>query len=283
MTDSLAEINARLEGIREIGMVVNAMRGIAASRAQHARNQLEAVDHFESTVVTAIERALTHFLPAKHETESTRARPALLLFCAEQGFAGAFNEHLLDSISAELNGAELFLVGTRGGVLARERGIVPDWSIAMSSRSSAIPKLAITIVEALFAKIATGRINRMDAAFNRWESGQGQVIQRRALFPLDMKIFSKSVATTPPLLNLAAEELLQRLVEDYIYAQICNMALHAFAAENQARMEAMDSASHQIEKQLADLQARQRHARQEEITSEIIELSSGETAMRDPL
>ena len=65
-----------------------------------------------------------------------------------------------------------------------------------------------------------------------------------------------------------------------MHAQLCNTALHAFAAENEARMEAMASARSQIERQLSVLQASQRIVRQEEITAEIIELAAGETASR---
>jgi F-type H+-transporting ATPase subunit gamma len=54
--------------------------------------------------------------------------------------------------------------------------------------------------------------------------------------------------------------------------------LHAFAAENQARMEAMAAARKQVERQLSRLRARQRLVRQEEITAEVIELASGEAA-----
>ena len=70
------------------------------------------------------------------------------------------------------------------------------------------------------------------------------------------------------------------LTADYLHAQLCNAALHAFAAENEARMEAMAAAHNQIERQLSSLRATQRLVRQEEITAEIIELAAGETASR---
>jgi F-type H+-transporting ATPase subunit gamma len=83
-----------------------------------------------------------------------------------------------------------------------------------------------------------------------------------------------------PLLNLSCEALLSELTANYMHAQLCNAALHAFAAENEARMEAMASAHNQIERQLSSLQATQRRIRQDEITAEIIELATGETASR---
>ena len=57
--------------------------------------------------------------------------------------------------------------------------------------------------------------------------------------------------------------------------QLCHAALHAFAAENEARMASMASARNQIEQQLAELGLIQRIVRQEDITAEIIELAAG--------
>jgi F-type H+-transporting ATPase subunit gamma len=100
------------------------------------------------------------------------------------------------------------------------------------------------------------------------------------LFPLDQSAFPRPLETRLPLLNLAPDALLIELTADYVYAQLSNAALHAFAAENEARMEAMASAHRQIEHQLSELQTTQRIVRQEEITAEIIELAAGETASR---
>jgi F-type H+-transporting ATPase subunit gamma len=105
-------------------------------------------------------------------------------------------------------------------------------------------------------------------------------VKRRRLFPFDATQFPRPSDTNAPLLNLAPEALLRGLTADYLHAQLCNAALHAFAAENEARMESMAAARNQIERQLSELQATQRHVRQEEITAEIIELAAGETASR---
>jgi hypothetical protein len=59
------------------------------------------------------------------------------------------------------------------------------------------------------------------------------------------------------------------LAADYMHALLCEAALHAFAAENEARMEAMAAARNQIERKLSTLQAPRRLIRQEEITAEV--------------
>jgi F-type H+-transporting ATPase subunit gamma len=278
MTERLAEISARIDGTRQLGAIVNAMRGIAAARALQARNQLAAVETYAATIAAAIGRTLALIPPARPDTAPRAARPALILFCAEQGFAGAFSERVLDAAGADLATSELFLIGTRGAAVASERGVEPGWKTAMPWHAPGIPKLADGVAEALYAHIATGGIDRLDAVFARWQASHGVHIERRRLFPLDLSGFSRPGGVLAPLINLKPDALLAELTAAYMHAQLCDAALHAFAAENEARMEAMAAARGQIERQLADLQARQRQVRQEEITAEIIELAAGETA-----
>lgn len=281
MTGRLAEVSARIDGVRQLGAVVNAMRGIAAARAQQARRQLLAVDSYAATIAAAIGRVVALAPPALPSVARTSGRPALVLFCAEQGFAGAFSERVFDAVSADLSSSDLFLIGSRGATAGAERGIDADWKSAMPSHPDGVPKLADRITEALYARIATAEIDRLDAVFSQWRPVGGVHVERRRLFPIDLSVFPPPADTNAPLLNLPATTLLSGLTADYMHAQLCKAALHAFAAENEARMEAMASARRQIERQLAALQATQRLVRQDEITAEIIELAAGETAMSD--
>ena len=84
-----------------------------------------------------------------------------------------------------------------------------------------------------------------------------------------------------PTTNLPAPVLLEELGADYLHAQLCNAALHAFAAENEARMAVMTSAQAQIKRELETLEMTQRQVRQEAITAEIIEIAAGEMAGRE--
>ena len=281
MTERLSDINARIDGIRQLGAVVNAMRGIAAARAQQARGELLAVDSYAGTIAIAIGRTLP-LIPTGHEPAAAprSARPALVLFAAEQGFAGAFSERVLDAVGTEGAASEVFLIGTRGHAIAAERGVRVAWHTAMPSHSSGIPKLAERISEALYARFASGAIDRLEVVFSQWQPAHGLAVERRRLFPLDLTGFPRPSHADAPILNLAPGPLMIALAADYVHAQLCRTALHAFAAENEARMEAMTLAHSQIERQLATLQAGQRIVRQQEITAEIIELAAGEMASR---
>lgn len=279
MADRLADVTARLEGIRQLGTVVNAMRGIAAARAQQARGQLAAVDFYAATIAAAIGQALA-LVPADQAGVRRPVRPALVLFCAEQGFAGAFSERVLDAAGADLGTTELFLVGTRGGMVAAERRLGTVWRGAMPAHVPGVPKFADRLAGALYSRIAAG-VDRLDVLFSRWQPGRGLSVVRSCLFPCDLTAFPVPAGAGPPLAHLATEPLLRALTADYLHARLCHAALHAFVAENEARMETMAAARRQIDRTLTGLQATQRRVRQDEITAEIIELAAGESAIAE--
>ena len=96
--------------------------------------------------------------------------------------------------------------------------------------------------------------------------------------PFDFDRFAPDPSLVPPLTTLAPSELLGKLVEEYVFAELCEAATLSFAAENEARMRAMIVAHEHVEDRLRQLVAQSHQLRQEEITSEIIELAAGTAA-----
>jgi F-type H+-transporting ATPase subunit gamma len=310
MTERLADISARIEGVRALGAVVNAMKGIAAARAHMARDEVLAVDSYAATIAGAIaliqpviRRVIRPVIQPSDAAQTgpppAGDRPALLVFCAEQGFAGAFSERVLDSLDADLNPAALFLIGTRGLSIAKARGLTPQWSAPLPSHTPGLPKLADKITRAIYAAVAQGRrgtgaqersragaqgsIDSLDVVFTTWHSGRPSV-ERQRLFPIDLANLANRPPHGPlshgPLTQLPDAALIEALGQEYFNALVCKAALHAFAAENEARMQAMTSAGSQIARELETFQATLRRVRQEAITAEIIELGTGAATAR---
>lgn len=275
MTERLADITARIDGIRQLGAVVNAMKGIAAARAHVARTQVTAVDGYAATIAAAMSRVLgpdRTLSTATHESGS--GKPGLLVFGAEQGFAGAFSERVLDGVVA--GPTTIFLIGTRGLSVATARGLKPYWTAPLPSHTQGVPKLADRITTAIYDAVAEGRIDSLDVISTEWDAGRPTLIRQR-LFPIDLTDLPPATQDRP-LMQLPEATLIAALGQDYFNAQVCKAALHAFAAENEARMQAMSSAGTQIARELETFEATLRRVRQEAITAEIIELGTGATA-----
>lgn len=283
MADRLADVVTQIRNVHQLEAVVTAMRGIAASRAQKSWSLLAGIEAYTAVISRAIGRALS-LLPsdAAAAPPVRRAKPGLILFCAEQGFAGAFSERVLDAAAAEIGDAVSLIVGTRGAMIAGERGVKPQRSIPMVAQVDAIPAFANRLADALYGYIAAGVIAEVDIVFPRTVSGGGIRIDRHSLFPVDFRRFALPIGQQAPVTTLAAQPLLERLAAEYLYAQLCEAAMHAFEAENEARMMAMASAKTNIETKLAGLSQRERQVRQEEITTEIIELATGAQALTGP-
>ena len=281
MTQRLADVVRQIQSVRQLEAVVTAMRGIAASQAQKGRSLLSGIDAYSKVISRAIGQALTLLPPDMAAAPPLRrARLGLILFCAEQGFAGAFSERILDAAAVDISGATCLVVGTRGAVVANERGIKPAWSAPMATRTDTIPSFANRLADALYGYVATGHIAKVDILFSRSASGGGIQIDRHSLLPIDFGRFARPVDRQPPLTTLAPQLLLERLASEYVYAQLCEAAMHALEAENEARMMAMASAKSNIGTKLTALSQRERELRQEEITTEIVELAAGAEASR---
>lgn len=274
MTERLADLSARIDGVQQLGAVVNAMKGIAAARAHVAQVQVTTVDNYVANVAAAMSSIIRPSAsPTEAKTENDPSKLGLLVFCAEQGFAGAFSERMLDSLDNDYNPANLFLIGTRGVSIANARGIVRAWIAAMPSHSPMIPKLADEITIAIYRQINKNCIDHLDVLFTGWTSGR-PVVKRQSVFPID-KSNLPTTTCEAPITQIPLDTLIESLSADYFHALITKAALHAFAAENQARMEAMSAAGSQIERELNTFKARLRLVRQEAITAEIIELGTG--------
>ena len=269
MTD--ADLGSRIDGIRQLGSVVRAMTGIAGARARTARAQIAAVEGYAAMLADAQAQAMAQ---TSKGDPPPATRPALVVFCAEQGFVGGFSERVLDGIGEDAAQADLFMIGSRGTAIASGRGMAPVWFAAMPSRSASLPKFADRLLAAVFAR---GDQRAVTVVHTIWSRGQG-CVQRLALSPLPKE--KDAPASPAPLTNLPAPDLAASLGLDRLHALLTRAALHAFVAENEARMAAMAAASRQIEVELGVLEALARRVRQEAITAEIIEIAGGAMAGR---
>jgi F-type H+-transporting ATPase subunit gamma len=274
VTERLRETIRRIENVRQLESVVTAMRGIAASRAQQAHSLQPALHAHSSVIARAIGQALLLVSDWRLPANGAAHRTATILFCAEQGFVGAFSERMMDALETGTQ-RDVFLIGTHGVLLAEQRRIPLVWHAAMVQHANLIAALAQRAADALNGWILTGAGQRVELIVPRWSAGEGVIAEHRSLLPFDFRRFAISTREPPPLTTLPSRMLLARLAEEYVFAELCQAALTAFAAENEARVAAMRQAKSNLHNMLADLQTVERQVRQEEVTAEVVELASG--------
>jgi F-type H+-transporting ATPase subunit gamma len=275
----LAEIEGHIAGMRKLRDIVAAMRSLAGMRMQEAQSALPGIRSFANAVAEGIADARVLITDGRSSPPVTKAPRALILFAAEHGFIGGFNERLIDAAQATLAPQDLlFVLGSRGAALAAERGLAPVWTHPMATRSTAAPETARRLSSELYRRIALGEVSRVEAIFSRHGRGTSAGIERLSLLPLDVETLQARPLHAPPLHNLGPLELHERLLAEYVFALLTQAAVEAIAAENAARLAAMSSAHDNVSRKLEALHRDARYARQTEITTEVLDIVTGAEA-----
>jgi F-type H+-transporting ATPase subunit gamma len=279
MSGKLGGVESRIGTVHQLEAVITAMRGAAAARSREARSRLDGIRAYAAAIGGAIGQALA--LAPEPDPQPRQSRRAeghvVIVLCAEQGFAGTFNQRVLDAAEHHLKaaGSKLLVVGNRGAMVAAERGFVFDWSAPMVAHAEEVPRLASRITDALYARLEKDQVTRVTVIHAVPGPSATVEIVERSLLPFDFARFKVTPRSIPPITTLPPEQLLAELAEEYIYAELCEEVMLSFAAENEARMAAMIAARSNVARKLDELVASFRRLRQEEITGEIIELSAG--------
>ena len=281
MSGKLSEVESRIGTVHQLESVITAMRGSAAARSHEAKSRLVAIQAYAAAVGGAIGEALA-LAQASGPPVHRHANPAghsVIALCTEQGFAGSFNERVLEAAGKHLaeQGAELLVVGNRGTMVAAERGLAVTWSTPMIAHADEVPRLADHISEAIYSRLEKNQTRRATVV-HALPATSGCIVLERTLLPFDFARFKAKPNAIPPLITLPAEQLLLELAEEYVYAELCEELMLSFAAENEARMRAMIAARSNVARKLDELVGSFRRLRQDEITDEIIELSAGSSA-----
>lgn len=274
MTDRLGEVTARRQSIDGLRQVVDAMRSLAAVRQQQAAATLPGIRSYAAVIGSALARAVALMEEAPTRWPSGNghaARPLTILFTAEHGFVGGFAERLL---AAAKRDGELWIVGARGIMLAMERGIPVGWTGALATHTDAVPSTARMVAEAVDERARGDRLGGLEIVYARTEGGAENILSER-LLPVDVTRFDGAWNRPAPLTNLEPRQLVERLVSEYLFAQLTHAAMESFAAENAARLSVMVAARQNVDEKLAELTGEERRLRQEDITNEVIELSAG--------
>ena len=272
------DVKQRIANIGQIEEIIVAMRGLAAAHSHDAQQHLVAIRAHEATIATAIAQAMT-YLPTPEPAGAAGQGDGRLLrivIGAEQGFSGTYNERI---IAAALDGTgkepatSYLVIGQRCIGEFAMRGANPAWSAAMVSRVSDAPALASRMADALFERINSGRVHRVELVSAR-PGVPDYTVGTISVLPFEFGRFKAATGQHLPMLTLRPDELLAGLIEEYVFTELCEALILGFAAENDARMRAMTRARSNVERISADLKLEYNQGRQEQTTTEIIELSA---------
>jgi F-type H+-transporting ATPase subunit gamma len=296
---SQRDVKQRIDSVKNIRKITRAMEMVAAARLRRAEQRIAHLRPYAGAIRRMTRQAAEAAggevgkLPIlqQHESEQTIA---VLLVTADRGLAGAFNSQILRAgirTAAEYEGdgrdVRFYASGRRGvsSLTFRGREVAGSY-VGFTERPSYAD--AREIAEDLMAAYVDGKVDRVDILYNGYVSPLVQEVRRETLLPLQEATILESdddeddedsghnalVEYEP-----GPEEILERLIPDYVEISLYRALLESTASELGARMTAMRNASQNAAEVIEDLTLEMNRARQAEITQEIMEVVAGAEAL----
>jgi F-type H+-transporting ATPase subunit gamma len=300
MSATQRDVRNRIGAVKNIQKITRAMEMVAAARLRRAEQRIEALRPYAGAIRRmtrqAAEAAGSEIsgLPIlkEHEAENN---VALLLVTGDRGLAGAFNSQIIRAglraareHEKDGRGVLYSAVGRRGVSTLNFRGKEPVGRyVGFTDRPSYAD--AREIAEALIAAYVDGNADRVEIFYNGYISPLTQEVRRETLLPLQQATILEGTErdsegagddedpTRHALVEYEPEpeEILARLVPDYVEISVYRALLESTASEHGARMTAMRNASENAGDLIEDLTLEMNRARQAEITQEIMEVVAG--------
>lgn len=284
---ALLDLRRRIRSIRSTQQVTKAMKTVATARfKKYHRLVLEnrPLWHYEPPVLAqlllwarAVDSIYTELRPEK--------RCLIGIVTSDKGLCGAFNSNLLERAQAFLdekqnNGIrfQLLLLGKKAVNYFRRKNY-PIFRV-ISEKIDRIPESELRILTREIINLyLIYQIDSFYIIYNEFRSILGPTITAVRLLPLDLSLAGETLALEPDW-EPEAKWLLERLIPLYLEKQIQHVLFESQAAEQAARMMAMENATKNAEELISDLILIMNKIRQSSITKELLEIMTAVEALR---
>ena len=291
----LREIQNRIKSIQDTRKITNAMYMISSTKMRKAKQDLENTEPYFYTLQSMMARLLRHLPDVSHmyfekeekEELDHQKKVGLLVITGDKGLAGAYNHNVLtlaqEFLDDQNQWAELFVVGELGRQYFTGKHVPIQENFQFKAQNPTFSR-ARWIAETLLEKFQSGELDEIQVIFTRMENSMTSVAEVRKMLPMErppmpkipMDVYHEEFLAIPD-----AQTVVDSIVPNYISGFIYSALVESFCSEQNARMQAMESATNNADELLHDLSIMYNRARQAAITQEITEVCSGARAQKN--
>lgn len=274
---SSRELENRRKSNKSILGVVKAMKALSAANVRKGGTVLEHTrryrDFIDRTASVAASLPGVRILPQGERT-------LIVAFGSQYGLCGALNERVLEEVAGAVGAradiAGIIFVGRR----IADRAPTFSTPVEDIDAPGSVDGLDETVSELLtmiykrYKDEVFGSLLFIYPSF----AADALTVVRRPVLPPPFEP-QEGDSALPPMLYMPPANVMEGVLEEYIYVQLYATALEAVIAENESRMRSMDYAEKNIKKRIEELSSSYNYALQEEVTGEILEIIGGYEAL----
>lgn len=284
---NITEIKNRMDSIRDMQKITNAMYLIASAKLRHAKAELNATRPYFNELKTEIKRVFRieseidnrYFYPKdEHEIEGAYG---YLVITADKGLAGAYNKNVIkktQELIEKHNPSKLFVVGEYGRQYFETHNVPIEKSFVYTAQNPTLHR-ARKISNMLLEQYNNGELKKIFVIYTDYGNGLNTEVNVMRLLPFHRANFltptvEKAIEKPFEFLH-SLDKVLDNIMPSYITGFIYSALVDSFCSEQSSRMNAMNSANENTKEILSELSLKYNHERQNAITQEITEICTG--------
>ncbi len=293
---AIRELKDRMNGIQSTMKITKAMYMISSTKMNGAKEKLSSTEpYFYSLkkVILMILRSLPDdfkhpYLDDREYIEEDKERKAVICVTGDKGLAGSYNHNVLKMTEQMIQKdpmMKLYMVGEVGRQYFMRRHVSIEESFLYTAQQPTLPK-ARSISSKMLDLFMNKEIDEVYIVYTKMDGLTEYTPEIEQLLPLHRLSAAVEVAGEGKSnfqLEPSPKDLLDTVIPDYLAGYIYSALVESYAAENYARMQAMDSANKNGQDLLSQLSLQYNRQRQAKITQEITEVAGGAKARRQQL
>jgi F-type H+-transporting ATPase subunit gamma len=271
---STKDIKNRIRSMESTRQITKAMEMVAASKLRHAQAQALNTRPYFETLYAAIGDLASSGGDSAYFQSPKGGKTVYVVIAGDRGLAGGYNSNVLKLALADMAERDVTVlpIGKKAVDFFRTKQIsVMTDSYAQAAAVSIGD--CFSVAKLLCKGFLSGEFDRVCVAYTEFVSVLSQTPHLLTLLPLTPE--EQGSASGEILYEPSPEEVLSKIVPEYLGGVLYSALCESRASEQAARRTAMDSATQNADDMIADLSLKFNQARQAAITQEITEIVAG--------
>ncbi len=285
-------LRRRIGSVQNTKKITRAMELIAATRVVKAQQRARMAKPYAEQITSVIENLAAGGAEVDHpllrQAEKVE-RVGVIVISSDRGLAGPYNSSVIKAAERQVQNARsegadysLIVIGKKArDYFAFRNYAIDSYTDGISDNPSY--EDARRIAEEVAALFTDGRIDRVELVYTEFLSLGSQKVATRRFLPLESteSIAAEGDAGVSGAFEFepSPEGVLEALLPRYVEARLFGALLESAASEHANRQRAMKAATDNAEELITKLSREMNQARQDAITTEIMEIVSGAEAL----
>jgi F-type H+-transporting ATPase subunit gamma len=290
---SLKEVKNRITSVVSTQQITKAMKMVAAAKLRKSQDRIIQMRPFAQKLNSILKNLSAAQLNADGDNWYSHVREEkkilIVAVSSDRGLCGSFNSNIFKGVNRLIEekysdqfskgNVTVLTIGKKSADYFGKRkcALIGDFTLLLSGLSfSNVSRAAEFIME----EFKAGKYDKVEVVYNEFKNVATQILRIEQFLPILPPKADNTGHQVDYIYQPNQEEIMTGLIPKSLKVQLYKAVLDSNAAENGARMTAMDKATDNAGELLKQLRLTYNRTRQAAITKEILEIVGGAEALK---